>query len=182
MWRNFEKKKTWIRNCFDKYTSRRDQLAEESADMQGEGMNRSALLASRRWFAERDVILSHHHSGNEDVLLGWWSRWYRVDQMRRRMRPRRPRGPQRRPSRPDLAPYRGETRLAECTEKLRQCGQREIQARALQGLPEDRETHQLYDPWVTIIPFLRRSESKDRRYNWGVSVFTKENYMYSFYI
>ncbi|XP_050461167.1 uncharacterized protein LOC126856578 isoform X2 [Cataglyphis hispanica] len=66
--------------------------------------------------------------------------------MRRRMRPRRPRGPQRRPSWPDLAPYRGETRLAEYTEKLRQCGQREIQARALQGLPEDRETHQLYDP------------------------------------
>lgn len=75
------------------------------------------------------------------MLLGWWSRWYSVDQMRRRMRPRRPRGPQRRPSGPDLAPYRGEAGPAECTEKLRQCGQREIQARALQSLPEDRETH-----------------------------------------
>lgn len=94
---------------------------------------------------ERDVILSHLSSGNEDVLLGW-SRWYRVDQMRRRVRPRRPRGSQRRPSGPDLASHRGEARPAECTEKLRQCDQREIQARPLQSLPEDRETHQHYDP------------------------------------
>lgn len=130
--------------------------------MQGEGLNRSALVALiRRWLASsRNVILNQLSSGNEDVLLGW-SRWHRVDQMRRRVRPRRPRGSQRRPSGPDLAPYRGETCPAECTEELRQCGQREIQARPLQSLPEDRETHQLYVPWVTIIvPFYGDSKVK----------------------
>jgi hypothetical protein len=86
----------------------------------------------------------HRSPGPRHVLLRGQRRRHQDDEVRPLLRYGRPGRPHRRPPRPRLAPHRGAASLPATAP--RQPRQRQVQARALPGLPEDRQARQPHRP------------------------------------